>query len=583
MIPTKRLISILWTLALCTLALAPAATLTYAAQMDHALSAKSNSGNAPEMVGVILQTIGPPSASHAAVVRAFGGNPGSPFSTVSGFPAQVPSPALKGLANNPHFALVSADAEMQAFWDMNAAGSIAGATAARSAYAVNGKGIGVAVLDSGVISNHADMKNGASLYDAVATFTDFVDPLNKAKVDPYGHGSHVAGLIAGNGYLVGSFTGASPSAFLHVLRVLDGTGRGTVSRVLYGLDWVRRNASTYNIRVVNLSLGHPVYESYSTDPLCRAVADLVNRGIVVVTAAGNYGRMQDGTTIYGGILSPANSPYALTVGAMNPAGTLSRGDDVIAGFSSRGPTYLDNEVKPDLVAPGAFVVSLFAPGSYFATTYSDLKIESTLFGQGTGADDYFTLSGTSMAAPVVSGIVALMLQKNPSLTPNLVKGILQYTAEDRGYDIMTQGAGYVNAVGALEAASKITSSPGSYGDFEYWLSAPLSGQSMINGESVLWLGSIFTSQSIIWSGFNTPALALNITDLWSLGVIWNVMALMNDSQFESSGLDATAVTWNFNGSLSSSSVLWWNLTGNLGLSAEDVVYGEGYTWTGPKK
>ncbi len=577
----RRIISILWGVALGAVILAPATTSVLAGHLDSALEAKAGRGSAPEMVGVILQTNGPPSASHAAVVRAFGGNPGDPFSTVEGFPATVPSPALKGLANNPHFTGVSFDAPMQAFWDTNAAGDIVGAPQARATYGVNGRGIGVAVVDSGIIYNHTDLKNsGGSLYNAAVSFNDFVSPFNKSMIDPYGHGTHVSGLIAGNGSLVSQFAGGAPAASLHILRVLDGYGRGSVSKVLAALDWVKSTQQMFNIRVVNLSLGHPVYESYLSDPLCRAVEDLVKRGVVVVAAAGNYGRTSDGQTVYGGIVSPANSPYALTVGAMNPRNTLSRGDDVIAGFSSRGPTAIDNGVKPDVVAPGAFVVSLYAQNSYFALNYGDLKIETSLYGLGMGADDYYTLSGTSMAAPVVSGIVALMLHKNPSLTPNLVKGILQYTSENRGYDVMTQGAGYVNAVGALEAASKITSDPGSYSDGDYWLSSPLSGQSLVNGEAVTWTGAIYTSQAIFWGG----ALDYNFTSLWSQGVIWNwnLLEALNDSDFLDSGVQASAVIWNPDFSLlQASSVLWDFLFS--GLSSDDVVYGEGYVWEGGKK
>jgi serine protease AprX len=573
---TKPIISILWAVTLCVLAPAPFATEAQAGSLDEALEAKARQGHAPEMVSVILQTNGPATAQHESIVRAFGGNPGAHFSTIDGFVATVPTPALKGLAHNPHFSGVSSDAPMQAFWPRNTAGHPVGAFEARGTYGVGGAGIGVAVLDSGV-APHPEWRDGGASNYTVKTFVDFVDPLNKSLVDPYGHGTHVAGIIAGNGSITSQLTGIAPRSSLHVLRVLDGSGRGSVTNVLFALDWVKQNYQTYNIKVVNLSLGHAVYESYTQDPLCKAVADLVNRGIVVVCAAGNYGKTPDGMTVYGGITSPGNSPYALTVGAMNAMGTPSnRADDVIAGFSSRGPTYLDYQVKPDVVANGVFTVATESAGSYFSTNYSDLVVASSDYGAPYGEKDFFSLSGTSMAAPVVSGMVALMLQKNPSLTPNLVKGILQYTAENRGYDVMTQGAGYVNAPGALEAASKITLTPNEYQDGAYWLSAPLSGVSTIGGQATFWGGYAVTGSGVFWGSL----LDFNFTNLWGLGIIWGGFGVDAFSdRYTDANVQSSAVFWDFN--LTSNAVLWWGLLDFLGLSDQDIVYGEGAIWTPP--
>jgi serine protease AprX len=574
----RGIISILWIAALWAVAIVPSAPVL-AGHMDEAVAAKAEEGHAPQMVRVILQTPGRPTASDLAVVRAFGGNPGAVFQSINGFAAQVPSPALKGLAHNPRFINVSLDAPVKSFWDKNTAGHPVGAFEARAAYSVNGGGVGVAVIDSG-ISMHPDFKwlSGAS---AIKTFTDFVDANNKSPVDPYGHGTHVSGIIAGSGSVVTQFTGIAPAAHLHVLRVLTGDGGGSVSGVLAAMDWVRQYKGLYNLRVVNLSLGHPVYESHLTDPLTRAVESLVKQGLVVVCAAGNFGRTQDGTTVYGGITSPGNSPYALTVGSMNPAGTLmKRSDDFISGFSSRGPTHIDNLTKPDVVAPGAFLVSVESTSSSLSTQYSDLIVQSSLYGAPPGEKDYFTLSGTSMAAPVVSGIAALMLHKNPSLTPNLVKGILQYTAENRGYDVMTQGAGYVNAVGALEAASKITSSPDQYNDGEYWLSQPLSGSSLVNGESVTWNGFMVWGESVLWGGL----LGSDYESLWGLSVLWGSVGSLNDNDLLADGVQSYAVMWDFNSTCLTNvcaySVLWVQY--GSALSDLDIIYGQGHIWSGKK-
>jgi subtilisin family serine protease len=560
--------SILWMLLLCGLALAPATTVQ-AAQLDKHLEKMAD--GPPEMVGIIVQTFGRPTDNDKAIINAYGGDAGASFESVNAFPARVPSPALKGLAHNPHFSVISVDAPMQALWDINATGYSVGAFDARSAYGVNGYAVGVAVIDSGV-ANHPDFKPGYG-NNTVKTFVDFVNPSNKSLDDPYGHGTHVAGLVAGNGSIVGLFTGMAPGANIHALRILDGSGSGSVSNVLKAFDWVKQNAPFWNIRVVNLSLGHRVYESYKTDPLCQAVQSLAQMGIVVVAAAGNYGKDSSGAPVYGGILSPANSPSALTVGAVNPRGTRQRSDDVMATFSSRGPTYIDNLTKPDVVAPGVFLASVESANSYFSTTYSDLRVESTLYGLQPGEKDYLLLSGTSMAAPVVSGIAALMLQKNPGLTPNLVKGILQYTSQNlAGYDVMTQGAGYVNAVGALEAASKIAGSPGTTPSGAYWLSSPLSGQSTIAGEAVIWTGYEVWGTAVYWGG----ALDYNFTSLYSLAIIWGGApdALTSQTLLDA-GVTSTAVLWNF--TVSDQAVLW-----NFSLTESNVVYGEGYVWGGDK-
>jgi subtilisin family serine protease len=170
-----------------------------------------------------------------------------------------------------------------------------------------------------------------------------------------------------------------------------------------------------------------------------------------------------------------------------------------------------------------------------------------------------------MATPVVSGIVALMLEKNPSLTPNLVKAVLQFTAEDRGYDVMTQGAGYVNAPGALQAASKISASPALYSDGEYWLSAPLSGESTIGGQGVIWVGRILWNYAVLWGG--SGAIAFNFHPLWDPAVFWGGAAALECPTLWQSGMTSEAVLWTGN-YLTAQAVLWSDL------HMYDVVYGE---------
>ena len=177
---------------------------------------------------------------------------------------------------------------------------------------------------------------------------------------------------------------------------------------------------------------------------------MADAGVVVVTAAGNLGKNASGEALYGGVTAPGNAPWVLTVGASSTNGSLTRDDDAMAGFSSRGPTYLDWAAKPDLVASGVGTISLSAPNSTFYATRPQALVDGFVSGSDRA---YLTLSGTSMAAPVVAGTVALMLQANPALTPNAVKAILQYTAEQRaGYNALTQGGGFLNTMGAVRLA-----------------------------------------------------------------------------------------------------------------------------------
>src|SRR5439155_5765044 len=177
----------------------------------------------------------------------------------------------------------------------------------------------------------------------------FVDLVNDAPspYDDYGHGTHVSGIIAGNGFdSSGRRAGIAPGSQILVLKALDSLGRGRVSDVIAGLDYVVAHRVELGLRIVNLSVAAPVFESYTSDPLALAAWRVVQAGIVVVAAAGNGGRDAQGQTRYGTIASPGNAPWVVTVGASNHGGTSDRTDDTIASFSSRGPTPLDFAAKP---------------------------------------------------------------------------------------------------------------------------------------------------------------------------------------------------------------------------------------------
>jgi serine protease AprX len=328
-------------------------------------------------------------------------------------------------------------------------GATVRATAVRKQLGYDGSRIGIAVIDSGVTSWHDDLASTTGA-QRVRHFVDFVN-LRGNPYDDYGHGTHVAGIVAGNGFdSSGRRSGIAPAADLVVLKVLDGTGSGYIGNVIAALEYITINKDVLNVRIANLSIATGVYESYNDDPLTLAARRAVEAGIVVVAAAGNRGRNQNGRDAYGGATAPGNAPWVLTVGASSHMGTTRREDDTMAAFSSRGPSAVDWGAKPDVVAPGVGIESLSDPDSAFYTTKSAYLLKGTV---PTSYLPYLSLSGTSMAAPVVTGIVALMLEANPSLTPNLVKAILEYTAQVYGrYDPLTQGAGFVDAKGAVELA-----------------------------------------------------------------------------------------------------------------------------------
>src|SRR5437867_8724629 len=429
-------------------------------------------------------------------------------------------------------------------------------------WGLDGTGIGVAVIDSGVTAVgdlYWWIPSNQTYGSRVVYSQNFVPGTTDTSV-LYGHGTHVAGIIAGAGWFsTGSnfthtFKGIAPNTNVINLRVLDQNGAGTDSSVIAAIQTAISLKSTYNIRVINLSLGRQVFESYTLDPLCQAVEAAWSAGIVVVAAAGNQGRNDSaGTEGYGTIAAPGNDPYAITVGVMKTAETPTRSDDTIASYSSKGPTAYDFVVKPDIVAPGNQVVSTLAPNASLLSTPTDVYLSeySSATTSSTGGNtknnkknstssltantistSYMRLSGTSMATPVVSGAAVLLLQQNPNLTPDQVKARLMKTASKTFpasssatdpttgitytdyYDIFTIGAGYLDIAAALSSndlAGAAAVSPTAVFDPTTQSVSVLTGQGVVWGDSANW------STSTVWG---TNVFVNGTAVLWGTGVCW---------------------------------------------------------------
>lgn len=371
-----------------------------------------------------------------------------------------------------------------------------GAEQLKNTLGLDGKGIGVAVVDSGIV-DHKDLKSPDSLSRILAA-SNHTNATGTG--DGYGHGSHVAGIIGGNGSASnGLRMGMAPGVNLINVKVSDDEGYGTVSDLVEGLQWVYENRATYNIRVVNISVNSSVPEPYHTSALDAAVEILWFNGIVVVVSAGNNGTGNGPVTL----LPPANDPFVITVGSVDDQGTVGKEDDIVSSFSAYGLTE-DNFAKPDLVAPGRNVISLSAgPNSKAYIHYSKHRVDN----------DYFRMSGTSMSAPVVSGAVALLLQDEPTLTPDQVKYRLMATANTSwaGFDPARAGAGYLDVYTAVYSDTAESANRGQIASQTLW-----SGSDPVAWDSVAWNSVAWNSvawNSVAWNSVAWNSVAWN-SSLW---------------------------------------------------------------------
>jgi len=362
-------------------------------------------------VDVIVQG----SAAADAVARV-GGTVTKDLSLVEGVAATLPADVIERLARDAAVRVITLDRPVRLLEGSGQSSpdspypQVVRADAT-SAAGYKGAGVTVALIDTGVAaipdlnSRIVQVVNPATgQTDSCANFS------GEANCDDsYGHGTFVAGIVAGNG----SLKGIAPNANVLSVKIAGANGAADVSTVLAAIQWIVSFKNTYGIKVLNLSLGTDSPQSYLIDPLNYAVEKAWNAGIVVVVAAGNRG---PGPAT---ITKPADDPWVITVGAMDDHGTVDASDDLLPAFTGRGPTLSDSYAKPDLVAPGAHIVSTRAPGSAVDTNFPNSIINNK----------YRKGSGTSFAAPMVSGGAAVMLQRNPLWTPNRVKYAMTATAK----------------------------------------------------------------------------------------------------------------------------------------------------------
>src|SRR5947208_2983929 len=408
------------------------------AKADPSLYAQSVA-HPSETFPVIVREAAPNTDSAESLVKSLGGRVTHELGIVGGFSALVPGSAVPELSASPLVWRVWGDAPVHmkgvsmGQYDYAAANTVwkQVINLPKTNNQYTGKGVTVALVDTGVVP----------VPDLASRIVHVVDLTGEADgMDRYGHGTHMAGIVAGTGASShGTYAGVAPDASLVSIKVAGLDGSTDVSVVIAGLQWAVTHRALYKIRVLNLSFGTDGAQSYSVDPLDYAVEQTWRSGIFLVVSAGNRG--PDGGTIN----KPADDPYVVSVGAADLNNSTEGSDDVMAPFSSQGPTQ-DGFAKPDLVAPGVTIVSDRDPGSVV-----DLAHPSAEVGRS-----YFKGTGTSEAAALVSGVAALMFQANPSLTPDLAKGTLVKTAfRNASYKWPTAGAGLVDVGSAIQAVTHI--------------------------------------------------------------------------------------------------------------------------------
>ena len=388
------------------------------------------------LLPLIVREASPRSDTAERLVEGLGGTVTHDLSIIGSFSARLPGGQLDALLASPdvvkvwgdgHISMSHIDMRKYDSANPNREWQKAIKLADVRAGSYDGSGVTVAMLDTGI----QPVSDLAGRIVASADFTSEGDGL-----DRYGHGTHMAGIIAGTGNSSnGVWNGVAPKANLVSVKVAGADGSTDVSVVIAGLQWIVGNRSSFGIKVLNLSFGTDSVQSYLVDPLNYAVEQVWASGVFVAVAAGNRG--PSGGTIG----KPADDPFVVSVGAANINDTSDRRDDTVADFSSRGPSQ-DGLMRPDLVAPGISIVSNRAKGSTVDLEHPLAAVD----------ENYMKGTGTSQATAVISGVAALMFQANPSMSANVAKATMIGTAGDSTAGQPGGGAGLVNASKAVQWA-----------------------------------------------------------------------------------------------------------------------------------
>ncbi len=510
-------------------------------------------GNQP--VEIIVRYEDQPELFDDARVAALGGEVVRGYDSLAMRAIRIPAGALQELAIEQTIEWLSLDEKVSStsFVSRQTA-NLPTAGSANAAYA--GQGVGVAIIDSGV-SKHSDLNDGVLQYDFLGGSFPQPDLANgevlnansQARDDKFGHGTHVAGLIAGSGgNSLDQYRGASKGAQILALRVLDGNGEGQSSDVIAALDWLVTYGSYFDIRVANLSLGKNVSESNNTDPLVIAAEAVWDAGIVVIAAAGNDGGIGNMT-----INSPGNSRKLISVGSLTDNGTGSDySDDYVSSFSSLGPSAGDLVLKPDLVAPGNRLVAAIPKTSMLGKLLQQRR-RSCL--SSACEDGYLEMSGTSMAAPMVTSAVALMLQKDPSLTPATVKARLMRSARKLPIEPTSIGAGVLDIDAALNDSGYVSGEALS----PLMIRDPNGTGILVEDTGMLWGDSLWSAGYVFSGGFNWPNA---------------------DAGEVSSVIDANGYLWTDTG-VGANGFLWTDedISANGFLWTDEGVWANGFLWT----
>jgi len=514
-------------------------------KMSAPVAALAASGG-PQLVDIVVTYDDHPELFDDEVVADLGGEVVRGYQSLEMRAIRLPADSLDELAVEDNVDWLSLDNAVGSLSvSSRATANLPADTSANAAF--HGLGVGVAIIDTG-ISKHSDLADAfiqysflAGAYPTPTVENGEITLLNDdMRDDRFGHGTHVAGIITGDGLdSGGTYEGSAQSATLLALQVLDHQGGGQMSDVLAALDWLYEYGAYFDIRVVNLSLGMGIAESNATDPLVLAAERLWDAGMVVVVAAGNEGFHGNMT-----ITSPGNSRKVITVGSLTDNGT---GDDItddyVSSFSSRGPTVGDYVLKPDLVAPGNRLVAAVPKNSALLHDLADRVVPCTA---AQCDDSYLELSGTSMATPMVTAAVARMLEKDSGLSPATVKARL------------------------MRSARKIIDEPTSAGAGVLDVDAALNDTGVVIGGDAL-------SPLMVRDDSNSGILIEDTAELWG-DVSWAAGYLF-DGGFEWS--DGHTFSGDGTGGVSANGYLWTDggVWANGYLWTDGGIWAKGYLWT----